>query len=581
MRVMTLPVSEPDRRRLPARVWLRLAINGLMSDPVSALRGLWWTMRRYRVRGRNLLFAAVRYSPGYYRLWQEIAERPMLASLAQGPAGPRIAFVRIPPVAEVATRVQESACAADQWWVGVDPNAGATMQDIARQVCASEPDAWIVPVTAGDQMSSVLPQALGHAIVAAGDAEIVYWDHDDLVAGNRTSPWLKPDWDDLLFLAHDYLSGSCAFRAASLARLASVDQLAINEQGLSALSILMAGRTASGEAPPPLHLPLVLSHRVRGNGDFVLANRQAALDKFWPEHVQLQQVASHAGAVEAMFPSPVVWPKVSIIIPTRDRVDLLRMCTSGLARTVYPGAIETIIVDNGSAEAETQAFFAKLSGNGGKVISAPGEFNFSALNNLAAAQASGDYLLLLNNDVDVLDEAWLETMMRHALRNNRIGAVGALLLYPSGKVQHAGVAIGLGQAAGHVYRGIEPEETGHRAMHRTTRKVSAVTAACLLVRRQVYHEVGGLDEVAFKVAFNDVDFCLKLRRAGYENVFVAAARLVHHESESRGDDMDAANLPRFRKELTELQERWNTAGALDPYHHPLFSPSSTDAVLAL
>jgi GT2 family glycosyltransferase len=343
----------------------------------------------------------------------------------------------------------------------------------------------------------------------------------------------------------------------------------------------MAGRAANGSAAQPLHLPAILSHRCTEDQTVDLATRQAELDMFWPEPVRLQQTSRFGDAIEPVFPPPDVWPRVSVIIPTRDRVELLRMCTGGLARTAYPGSIETIIVDNGSTEPETATFLQDFASTGGKVISAPGEFNFSALNNLAAAQASGEYLLLLNNDVDVLDGGWLETMMRHALRSNRVGAVGALLLYPGGRVQHAGVVIGQGQAAGHVYRGIEPEAVGHRAMHRTTRKVSAVTAACLLVRRQVYNSVGGLDEDAFKVAFNDVDFCLKLRRAGFDNVFAAAACLVHHESESRGGDMDAANLPRFRKELAELQQRWATVGAVDPYHHPLFSYASTDAILAL
>lgn len=199
--------------------------------------------------------------------------------------------------------------------------------------------------------------------------------------------------------------------------------------------------------------------------------------------------------------------------------------------------------------------------------------------NRAAKRATGELLCLLNNDIEMHDGDWLEAMVRHAIRPG-VGAVGALLQYADGTVQHAGVSIGTGNAAGHAYRGTPIAATGHRDMHRLTRRVSAVTAACLVVRKDAFLEVGGLDESAFRVAFNDVDLCLKLLKNGYCNIFAGDAHLTHHESKSRGSDFSGENYSRYMEELAHLQERWGTKEFVDPYHHPLALRSSEKFVLA-
>jgi O-antigen biosynthesis protein len=191
------------------------------------------------------------------------------------------------------------------------------------------------------------------------------------------------------------------------------------------------------------------------------------------------------------------------------------------------------------------------------------------LNNLGARAADGELLCLLNNDVEPLDGEWLKTLVRYALEEE-VGAVGAQLVYPSGRIQHAGVAVGLGGAAGHVQKGVDPDEPRFWTWQAVTREVSALTAAVLVLRKSRYEEVGGFDE-GFAVAFNDIDFCLRLKQRGLRNIYVADVRLLHRESESRGKDRTPERARRFAGELARLQERWGTEEYRDPHFSPLFS----------
>jgi GT2 family glycosyltransferase len=269
------------------------------------------------------------------------------------------------------------------------------------------------------------------------------------------------------------------------------------------------------------------------------------------------------------------------MIPTRDRADLLATCLRGLERLSYPGEIELLIIDNGTIEPAALALIEQArEAPTVRVIRDNRGFNFSRLNNMGAMEAAGELLCLLNNDVEALDGDWLTHMVRHAVRP-RVGATGALLLYPSGKIQHAGVAFGIGGAAGHVQKRVDPAAEKFSTWHRVTREVSAVTAAAMVVRKDTFVEAGGFDESAFAVAFNDVDLCLRLKQKGYRNIFVAEAKLIHHESESRGDDRLRRNAARFASELAHLQERWTPDRVSDPHFSPLFSRLVEPCVLDL
>jgi len=209
----------------------------------------------------------------------------------------------------------------------------------------------------------------------------------------------------------------------------------------------------------------------------------------------------------------------------------------------------------------------------------PEPFNFSRLNNAAAREANGTVLAFVNNDIEITREDWLDEMVALALRPET-GCVGAKLLYPDGRLQHAGVVIGLGGVAGHGHRFVRGDEAGYLGRLRATHEVSAVTAACLVIRRSVFDAVGGFDE-ELAVAFNDVDFCLKVRAAGYRNLWTPFAELIHHESVSRGRDLTPAKAKRFAEEYAAMQRRWGGQLLGDPYYSPHLTYDREDFSLRL
>jgi GT2 family glycosyltransferase len=253
-------------------------------------------------------------------------------------------------------------------------------------------------------------------------------------------------------------------------------------------------------------------------------------------------------------------PLVSIIIPFRDEPAMLATCARTLRADPGYANFELVLVDNDSALPETSALLAELRAEPRvRVLEAPGPFNWAAINNAAARACDGDILLFLNNDIEARTPGWLNAMVGHAQRPE-VGAVGARLLYADGTIQHAGVVVGLGGIAGHVLRGLPGDRPGYNSLAISTRDCSVVTGAAMMVRRELFLELGGFDET-LAVAFNDVDFCFKLREHGYYIVFTPLAELIHHESKSRGHTDDFAE-----NEL--MLARWGAAlSAGDPYHN--------------
>ena len=278
-------------------------------------------------------------------------------------------------------------------------------------------------------------------------------------------------------------------------------------------------------------------------------------------------------------PERATLPKVSVIVPTRNRLDLLRTCLEGVESTDYPN-LEVIVVDNGSDDPATLKYLLNLDPARYRVLRVPGPFNFSELNNRAVQMAAGELLCLLNNDIEVLEPDWLAIMARQALRPD-VGAVGARLLYPDGRIQHAGVVMGICGGAAHAHRLLQPDEEGYFRRHALPQFVSAVTAACLVVRRKKFEAVGKLDEQNFAVAFNDVDLCMRLNAQGWQSLYEPRATLIHHESVSRGLDRDPTGAERFAREFEALNKAWCTATLVDSYHHPAFSRFSERFVFDL
>ena len=271
-------------------------------------------------------------------------------------------------------------------------------------------------------------------------------------------------------------------------------------------------------------------------------------------------------------------PKISIIIPNKDHVEDLRRCITSIIEKSTCDNYEIIVVENNSETREIFAYYEELANNPAvKIITYKGGFNYSAINNLGVSEASGEYVLLLNNDIQIITVNWMEELLMYAQRPD-VGAVGAKLYYPDKTIQHAGVVIGLGahRTAGHVHYRQKRENLGYMGRLCYAQNMSAVTGACLLVKKALYEEAGGLDE-SFAVSLNDVDFCLKLRRLGYLNVFTPFAEAYHYESASRGSDMTGEAAARYNDESARFREKWKAElEAGDPYYNPNFSLDKSD-----
>jgi GT2 family glycosyltransferase len=262
--------------------------------------------------------------------------------------------------------------------------------------------------------------------------------------------------------------------------------------------------------------------------------------------------------------------KTTVVIPTRDRFSLLRACIESIRPALERSNADILIVDNDSADQEALEYLGGLSRRGTRILRVEGPFNFAQLNNRAVAALDSDVICLLNNDVEARTDDWLEEMLTR-LSESDVGAVGALLTYPGGVVQHGGVVLGANFGAAHAFTDRLLDNPGYLDLLRVAHECSAVTAACLLTRRTDYLEVGGMDETHFGVAFNDVDYCLKLREAGKRIVFTPHARLVHAESASRGTDAQPDKRDRFERELEMLRARWGKCLLEDPSYNPQLS----------
>ena len=266
-------------------------------------------------------------------------------------------------------------------------------------------------------------------------------------------------------------------------------------------------------------------------------------------------------------------PLVSVIIPNKDHIQDLRRCLDSIVQKAGYDAVEILVVENNSTDPETFAFYQQELQNysGCRLLTYQGDFNFSAVNNFAVRQAKGEHLLLLNNDIELLSDGFIEEMLMYSQRAN-VGAVGAKLYFPDGKIQHAGIFIGIGGSAGHSHKGVPGDGGGNMYRLVTVQNMSAVTGACLMVKKALYEELGGLDEKEFAVSYNDVDFCLRLREKGLLNIFTPYAEAYHYESKSRGLDTEGANAQRYAGERERFRKKYaQLLREGDPYYNPHFT----------
>lgn len=391
-----------------------------------------------------------------------------------------------------------------------------------------------VLASAGIVLAPDALRCLAHATRGDDLAELVYGDEDRIDAdGRRFAPCFKPGFSVDLLRSTPYTGRLLAFRA-----------------GLPAL----AGGIGTGEphdvalrfserARRIAHIPRVLHHVPHDvpSDEAASASAIAAALARAGEDGSVDSLGGGRFRVRYRVRGE---PLVSVVIPTRDRVDLLRVAVASvLERSGWP-RIELLVIDNGSTDPETLRFLEGVAPPH-RVLRRPGPFDWAALNNDAARQSRGEYLLLLNNDVEAVDPGWMAALLEHAQRPG-VGAVGAKLLYPDGTVQHAGIALGMEGFAGHPFRGARGDEPGPCGLLAVTRDCSAVTGACLMIRRETFLSLGGFDP-ELRIAFNDVDLCLRARERGFRTVWTPHARLIHHESASRDPKHPRAEYLRVRR----------------------------------
>ena len=405
------------------------------------------------------------------------------------------------------------------------------------------------------------------------DADLIYSDEDKLTGAGLDSPLIKPDWSPDFFLSYCYIAHFATFRLA-LAREVGNFRPGFDGAQDYDLFLRMTERTQR-----IYHISRVLYHWRRS------ATSTAENIRRKPGGLEAgkRALTEHLERLGESADVEVHWPthtyrvrrdmpraeKISIIIPTRDQLDLLSRCIDSLQKTSYEN-YEVIIVDNDSEAEETRQYLAKTHL---RVVRFRGPFNFSAMNNYAVEQTDSPWLLFLNNDVEVIEPDWLSAMAEHVQRP-QVGAVGARLLYADDTIQHAGVVLGVGGMADHAFRGFPADNPGVARQLQITRNYSAVTGACLLTRRDLFRQVGGFDEEHLPVSFSDVDLCLKLRRAGYLIVYTPFAKLYHHEFATR----QRAYEP---MESEVIRQRWSDVLQRDPYYNPNLSRKNADFSLGI
>ena len=439
-----------------------------------------------------------------------------------------------------------------------------------------------------DRLAASTQRRLGAAIEAVPDAPVIFGDEDQIsVSGQRFAPWFKPDFGEDLFLCQSGFGRAVFFRKDVLGRLELPERVSLD----AAVHALVLQAIAS-TGRDPLHCPGILVHVAGDPGTTPKARvlyepgdmRAKAVEAFIARRPALAGTRVEGpdprGFLRLRHPMPDPAPLVSIVIPTRDRKDLLEACINSLDQATSYRNKEIIVVDNDSAEPATKAYFAALSQRSDvRVVPAPGPFNYPRLINLGASQAQGALLMTLNNDIEAFEPDWLDELVSQASRPG-VGLVGCLLLYPDRSVQHAGVIIGLSGVAGHIYAEATPDDPGYAGRIYVTQDLSAVTGACQLMRRSLFDALGGLDERHLAVAYNDIDFCLRVREAGLRVIYTPHAPLLHHHSASRGSDVRIERLASFTWEREYMRTRWAHVLFDDPFFNPNLSLSGKRGRLA-
>ena len=439
----------------------------------------------------------------------------------------------------------------------------------AMEIASGE---WIGLLDHDDLLAPNALYEIAKAVNEHPDAEVIYTDEDKVTTDLKEhfQPHLKPDFNLDLLRSNNYI---CHFFVASRDLIKRVGGFRPEFNGAQDYDLILR---CTEQAKQIMHIPKILYHwRVhKASTADNPASKMYAFDagkRAIEEHLVRCRTKGTVQHTKDLGFYRVKYevcgePLVSIIIPNKDQSEALKKCLDSIREKTSYRNYEIIIVENNSEEPETFAFYKKIAGEKIKIVTWEGEFNYSAINNFGVRHARGDYLLLLNNDVEIINGDWLTEMLSHCQRKE-VGIVGATLYYPDNTIQHAGIIIGIGGVAGSVFVGLPRAFSGYLHKASIQLDLSAVTAACMLVKRSVFEQVGGLEE-KLKVAFNDVDFCLRVREKGYLVVYDPYAELYHYESKTRGAEDTKEKIRRFQTEIEYMRSHW--IGLLkkgDPYYN--------------
>ena len=407
-------------------------------------------------------------------------------------------------------------------------------------------------------------------------ARIIYTDEDKIdESGVRFEPHFKTDWNRDLLYSHNYITHFSVFDAELIKGVGGFKTGLEGSQDYD-LILRCVARVGNNQI---IHIPHILYHWRAIQGSTALssgeksytteAGHKALKNFFAATHIPVKvKKGQLSNTYRVIWPLPKPAPLVSLIIPTRDGYEILKQCIDGIFDKTSYKNYEILVLNNQTTCPKTLDYFEQVSGKDNvRVIDYDREFNYSAINNFGVSKARGSIIGLINNDIEVINPDWLDEMVRQVSRPD-IGCVGAKLYYPDDRIQHAGVILGIGGVAGHAHKYFSDQNPGYFSRLRLVQNFSAVTAAALLVRKSVFEEVHGLEEQHLKVAFNDIDFCLKVRENGYRNLWTPHAKLYHHESVSRGQEDSPEKKARFKKEVEYMKVKWGNKLNTDPFYSP-------------
>lgn len=548
-------------------------------------------------------------------------EYPRLKALSQGWANQPLVSVIMPTFnsplnfLEIAIRsVQDQVYPHWELCIADDASTDHAVQQLLRKFAAADPriklvlrernghisassnsalalavGEWVALLDHDDALHPLALFWLVHKLQDYPHAQVVFSDEDKVDAqGVRFGPYFKTDYNPELMWAQNMISHLGCYRKTTLDEMGGFRTGFEGSQDYD-LALRVIQRSIPSQI---VHIPRVLYHWRAITGSTALApsakpyaeiaSREALKEHLAAIHMPAQVSASPEVAsmnrVKPILNQP--YPLISILIPTKDRIDMLTQCIESIQAHSSYQHYEILVVNNNSEQPESHAYFDKIKGQGIQVLDFAKPFNFSAINNFAARQAKGEYLCLMNNDIEIQSPDWMEEMLSFA-QLGQVGAVGARLWYPGTRgLQHGGVIVGLGGVAGHAHVGLAKTEKGYFGRPVLHHRCSAVTAACLMIKKSTYFVVGGLDE-GLAVAFNDVDFCLRLGQAGFHCTYTPHAEMTHHESASRGDDLAEENRQRFMDEEAFMKTRWGAQLLADPFYSPNLSLNHSDFRIAV